>query len=1427
MRSKQKSAFEAGIMSMTGYLASISKSTESIDKLVQDKFSSLSGTAANKTNSTKIFDSIRKYQSIGNTILRDIRLYNFGIFDTLMGLSDKFNLFYQKFKSDNSPNNRNKNKSETPASFAQLIQNIQTLDIGLSSITKSIESLSNIKLSDANKFMNKLFTKDSLRNFSGFIKSFGELNKHLSVTEKYLPVLKSIQNFNGKLVIEDKQGSKKMPFLVTMGLGLTILAGGLVAMNYVNWGSIFKLTTFIVALGAALAVFLKLGGKGSKIDTSSLKSSAVGLFQHHMTVNRGAELMNSIGYGVLIISIALMALKGVDWKLTAALGGFIIGLTMALTLYSYASNKKIIGGKRAMPPMFALSVGLAFLVLAIAAAGEINWNGVMPLLSFIVALGVSLALMNKLSNAGSGKNKLAFGGFSGTGFIGFAIGLAILTLTIDAFNEITWKGAFALIGFIVALGFAMRASQGKSGSAFKSSGMFGFAMGLAIIVLTIDAMNEVSWMSAFKLIGFIVALGFALRAMPKGMWAGTKGALSSISFGLLLFSANLWLISKMNIDPLRIGIILGLLVVTSLAIHGFNKLLTTKQAGMFLLNSLTISAALLVLGVGLSFASGTGSTIGSGIIKFMMGSLLIYASVVLPLSTLSVIKSGRFVITSLAITAGLLVLGFGLLYGSGVGSALGTGLIKFTLSAVAMLPIILLFSKIKDADLVKFPIVGLTISLGLILLGFGLLTASKFGNQISISGFGNVLIGSAISVAVLMLMSKISLVSAIKFVLVSVTMGLGIFLLAHSIKLVSNTEVNLANIGWFALGVTIFTGIFFLLGLAIPFIAVGIVGAMLMGAGLILIKYAIDSINSIDVQTDKIQSVSDGLISICLMFTKATIYVIPALITATLMIPVLFVSIIAGGLLMMLSMISVNTASLENFKLGIKEIAGAYNQFGVVEAAKILVKAVALTPTILLSVISASVLSMISNIELKQKNYDTFKSGVKLIVGSFNQFGLAESAKAGVKSLALLPVMLAGLSAAYILEKISKIELNQNQMDSFAGNIDLLVDTMVNAINRSQSKLEEAGPGIEALAKLTGVGTNLVDIMIAMANGTYTEYEVKDGKIVPKAVKQIDYNDLSKRIGGSFANLIMGLTESLNAIDDSKSTWKLGGITITNPFKGKNDSKLAAIEKLGNAFLPLTDIIKNLSDIELFKNNDFLNNFNTGLGTLIKSVVDSMQLLNDTKFDAIDANITRLGNLTTNIDKLQKMQFDKYNNGISVFMGNLSDEGRWNRITKNIDKTGTSISKIVKTVNSIDLEKAKTLEKTLQYMSQKNDSRNLIAVLNKICDMIGSLRITQDEGLQKIMQILESGIVPNMTGNSGNGSGNSGSSGSNSENSEGTDGAGNNLQKPKTEAEMLRERAIPVIIVNDASQPVPVDDVENGIGKALGSWNKNLSGGLK
>ena len=366
-------------------------------------------------------------------------------------------------------------------------------------------------------------------------------------------MLKTVKSIfgSGKDTVSMVLAMKNLSMTIVMMAGATYLLGK------VPFGNLFKLIVFLTLLAGTLKLFQK---KSEPIQSKNIninkKFGVSGIFSA------------AIGIAILVFSIDMASQT--DYKKSAALIVFIAGLATTLFIF----NRKKIGKSGPLDSLMNISIGLSILLLVIDAVGDVNWSGALVILGFIVSLGIALSLANRLmgNKQGGFTGKLSLGlSAKMGGMFGFAAGLAILILAVDAANEITWIGALKMIAFVGAIALVVSLpgllSKGKMNGK-PMGGMLGFAAGLAILILAVDACKEVDFTQGWKLIGLMTGVIGVLWLMKKILGTPKFITLQVISFAFALttISAALWVISKLQLDLEQLGYF-------SIAVIGFTLLL--------------------------------------------------------------------------------------------------------------------------------------------------------------------------------------------------------------------------------------------------------------------------------------------------------------------------------------------------------------------------------------------------------------------------------------------------------------------------------------------------------------------------------------------------------------------------------------------------------------------------------------------------------------------------------------------------------------------------------------------------------------------------------------------------------------------------------------------------------------------------------------
>lgn len=346
---------------------------------------------------------------------------------------------------------------------------------------------------------------------------------------------------------------------------ITITTAALFTTSRVKWDSVFKLPTFIMLLGFALraAQFDKIGKiKLMSILSASLLLIVISLTKFHdvtwentiklnlfilglglslRAIRKDMSVMSVIAIGMMMLTASLLDFQELNYlsilQIVGVIGllGFIINKVVlgSTGISSRVSSWTDIGGGGGGGMGFGLmgfAFGLAFLAGAMYLMTGISWKTVGQVIVFIAALGLVFKIFFSERRGGM----LGRGGrvTNVPSMIGFGLGMGLLVLALDAVSDIEWKSVFQLIVFIIGIGLAIRLMGRNS----KTSGMLGYALGIGILILALDAMTEISWESVFKLVLFTAGIAGAMRLMgPVGAWKMIAFSLSIAALGWVLY----------------------------------------------------------------------------------------------------------------------------------------------------------------------------------------------------------------------------------------------------------------------------------------------------------------------------------------------------------------------------------------------------------------------------------------------------------------------------------------------------------------------------------------------------------------------------------------------------------------------------------------------------------------------------------------------------------------------------------------------------------------------------------------------------------------------------------------------------------------------------------------------------------------------------
>ncbi len=1110
------------------------------------------------------------------------------------------------------------------ADFHKLVGYITDIDVRLNRITLNIQKLQKLK---DNIISEKIGSGWKLNKIAiGLIL----LSLALGLFFKTLLLVKLGFVASIKLSIILKSLEKPMK-----GIGIALIGLG-IALYFVAkapWYGTFMILGFLTALIPIIFILQKVG----KVNSTK------GIFGIPMAPSTG---LGGIAFGLIGLSIALRLMDGIKWTNPIMLLTMILGLAFALKLFNSITKGSRFGIGNSFG-LIGFSLALSILILAVDAADELTFFGVIKLCAFVIALGFAI----KISGLGGRITKMS-------GMFGFAMGIAILILAVDAANELNWKGAMNLIAFIIGIGLAMNLANGghRTGGAFNTKGMFGFAMGIGILVLVVAATSELNWISALYLIGFIYGLGLAMRS-----WTGiTWKQMLFITGTIILFAASIGVAALLMIPAIANQKGLVLMGITTIAWCGILMIIQKMKINPTTLIPISGSICLSIL----LFATTLGAAsillipivVGYKLLGVMTAFIFVWFGVIALLNRLK-INSRELITKTGAISLSVLMFSATL----GLASILlipiamnGMKNLTFMIAYLgAWLGLLILLEKAKQ------PIKNSLLAISIISLSIFMLSTSLYMASISRFNINNIIILIGVTVlfvGLLMVIEKVKtkIATAIFPVLI---MAVSALILSFAIKTIMTINPDYNRLLVFGVSVVGLVGLFLLATFASAPILIGSGIFAVVGISLILLALSLKLIEGININKEKMQTFTDAIIYLVQGIGRMDpLMIIAAVINSAFLIVIGATMILVAGLFLVISLLPIRSTNLEIFKESILNLTTFLGNISLVTMLKATANSVMLIVVSVSLLAAAIVLQVVSQLEMKPKNLDDFRLGVKGLIDTISEYGIISLGKTAIKAGLLLPVAITGYVLANLMKKITEVELKPSQIDSFGSFIDSFVDCMINAVEKAKDKLNGSKDALAALAQISSIGKNLVDIIIATANGTYTEYEVKNGVITPKAVKQIDYSKLDQMIGPAFGNLLAALIKPLAEISSDKDTWQFNGVSVMNPFKkkgffgGDNNSGANRVKMIGEAFLPLIDIINSFGTIELFKDQQNVDRFNSSIISVIQSSLNAFDILNQNDLVKSSESIKTLYDI---FEKLRPITNTGY--GMAVTMQKISE----------------------------------------------------------------------------------------------------------------------------------------------------------------------------
>lgn len=1146
-------------------------------------------------------------------------------------------------------------------------------------------------------------------------------------------------------------------------------------MSKVSVQDFYKVIGCLVVMAGVIKLLTKAqGGKGG---VGKITNKKLGDNSGNTTISG----LGGLAFGLAAIILALNYVKTVNWSavtvllifLTAMIGLMILASKMGVSWGPAIFNKRTQKtGQSLFDGLFKLALGLAILLLCADAANEVQWAGAAMILAFIAGIGLVLWATAKVTK------QSRFGG-PFQGIFGFAMGVAILLLCADAVKEIDWLTAGKLIFFIAAISFAIHAPEmimsmkGKrfGGRGGKMSGMFGFAAGLALIILALAATKELNMVKAFQVIAFMAAMVFITNKAK-----GTKNVKQlKGSFGMLLaiFTATVFVIALASriIKPgpaiVAVALTLGVIYLLGDTIrHSYDKLNRVTK------------------------------------LKKVAEEMAYFAALgVMTVSVLSYINNPIAAMINAVIM-------FAVLFGI-------VKLIQFTNKKK---------KEILSVQKILWPFAGF---LAITIAAVTLISMIP----VNITAVLTYVLAVAAVIAITWLAGKFDKEvkkGSISLILIGVSMLITAFALKKIMSIQFNLEAALTFVGT----IIVMAGICAILGIPAVAVLVGLGAVVLLGLSIVLFISAviISIVTQMTFNVENISNFSESVGLIAKAFGENLGWIILGVIGAALFLVIAVTTIITAVSLMLISLMPCNNENVNNFGKAIKTLANAYGEnivwitLGAVAAVLFVVIAVT-------TIVSCVALMLISVIPINTEKIKTFGNGMVSLIDAYNELGFFSTMKAVGKALMLVPIAASSLLVALALKAIAMLDIDKSKIEKFGEIVDLFISTMCDIVDKNRKKIEANKEAFKVIADMANAAGSILNVVEQMANMTVavwgTDKQTGELKIISR--RQINENDF-ELVSQNMGKVMKALIAPLTIIASNDEWWDFGdGVKIKNPFGKVNGffgpkddmSGVNRIKAIGDAFEKIPAIMQGFCNNPLLtdvteEGEKKMERLQKNIGIFFDTIIQVMDKLPkksvlDTWFDGtaswlentvspvftssttivknlspqvtlmwqysklplILSNIELFWSTTKDIaqhvnvakilkidktfatkaiefynemNKLSTNSWLSANNGETVsniaiqtknLIDNLANTKSFSNINKNLSNTDKNIKNIVGNINKISLPKAQILEKNLRLLTQAKSQEALKEAIESLKEMIGLLKEVQERQTQATQQQTE------------------------------------------------------------------------------------------
>ena len=997
-------------------------------------------------------------------------------------------------KLDNALTQSVKFTKETPIKNDQdLVEKLSSIEVLIIDIKNKIAKKAKSDASD-----DKEVTKINTSNIETLTKSLTQLSN--TVSRKTNVALRRFIKLINTLTSKDMAGQVKVSAVAFTDLSkqLSTIGNGLEKADnhmkkFMKGLTVFTMFMLSPTFNKSVSVFTKLMDAINKPKTTNVNKQATQWKWIFFTL--------ALGIGTLVL--ALMNLENINWGKVLYLVGFLAAVSAAMyfgtrnmrnltsvTGINKVSNTqsiKLNNNNNLALQMLMLSVGLGVLLLAIDAIRDIDWGEAGKLILFLLAVQTIMVISNVIiGRKGAGLK-------GGMGILGFAIGISILLLAIDAGKEVffgskpfsedpkSWIGPWAVVGFI----FIMALILGKSGIGRGNGGaaaqMLKFSLGFAILLLAIDAGKEVfnkafkkgEWYGVWGAIGFVLLMTFALgkSGIGKGN-GGAAGQMIKFAAGLVILVGALWLLTELVSangfwkTAGAVAILAGTVWGLSFIVNQMSKQLKgVKRKQVY--EDLLLLAAVAGLGTVIyAVIAAVQRFIGADNTKILGAILIIMGTVAglaygvyfvnkiieeKKLTPAKIKKAEKFIIESIGIFA-LGVLVYAMIaatqkyLSADNAKVLGaTQIIMLTL--VEMLGLVWgvtqITKKMKESDITK-GILIVAAAAGLMILAsivYVIIAESQKGGVDNGKILGATQIMVLTIVEVLALVLIIGAITSNPFGAAVVGAGMtfmaalvGIVLMAAAaLYIIGKSEADADKVQFFVDSTTkillLFTN--FTLPQMLAMLGMSLVAVPLVASALIM-ALTLALISAVNLEDGKIELFIESSRKIFLMYTQFSLGEMLAMVgLAIASLPLVVNSLLMAGLIALISAINIKSENVDLFIESTAKIFRSYTDFSLVEMLAMVGTSIASLPLIINSLLMAGLLSLISAIKIEPEQIDRFNDATGKIFRTYASFSLKEMLKMAGTAVASLPLVISALAVAGTLHLLGKTQISKQKTELF------------------------------------------------------------------------------------------------------------------------------------------------------------------------------------------------------------------------------------------------------------------------------------------------------------------------------------------------------------------------------------------------------------